>query len=173
MLRLEELNGLRDLSGATLYSAELKRLPLLSREEPPPLLMQARRGDQAAKDALVIHCLHWTVRKAARLYRQHRPKHLDLMDLVGVANVEIMEKFERALKKDDPVQFLLSSAAYEMESHVSRNDSLIIKPRYGREKLQLLDPVPATIVSLDEPSRRVFTFWSKPLPQTTTLRKTQ
>ena len=152
MLELEELNRLRDLSGSTLYSAELKRLPLLSRVEQQPLLTQARRGDQKAKDALVIHCLHWTVRRAARLYRQHHPTHLDLMDLVGVANVEIMEKFERALEKDDPVTFLLSSAAYEMQSHVTTKDSLIIKPRYGREKLKRLDPVPATTVSLDAPS---------------------
>src|SRR6266568_8732599 len=152
MLEVEDLNRLHDLSGSTLYSAELKRLPLLSRAEQQPLVTQARRGDQAAKDALVIHCLHWTIRRAARIYRQHRPKHLDLMDLVGVANVEIMEKFERALEKPDPVTFLLSSAAYEMQSHVGTNDSVIIKPRYGREKMKRLDPVPATTVSLDAPS---------------------
>src|SRR5260221_729557 len=152
MLGLEELNRLHDLSGSTLYSAELKRLPLLSRVEQQPLLTQARSGDQAAKDALVIHCLHWTVRRAARIYRQHHPRHLDLMDLVGVGNVEIMEKFERALEKPDPVKFLLASAAYEMQSHVGTNDSVIIKPRYGREKMKRLDPVPATIVSLDAPS---------------------
>jgi len=33
MLPLEELNKLDTLSGSTLYSAELKRLPLLSREQ--------------------------------------------------------------------------------------------------------------------------------------------
>ncbi len=63
-----------------------------------------------------------------------------------------MEKFERALEKDDPVKFLLSSAAYEMQSHVGTNDSVIIKPRYGRQKMKRLDPVPATTVSLDAPS---------------------
>ncbi len=152
MLEVEDLNRLHDLSGSTLYSAELKRLPLLSRVEQHPLVTQARRGDQNAKDALVIHCLHWTVRKAARIYRQYHPRHLDLMDLVGVGNVEIMEKFDRALEKPDPVTFLLSSAAYEMQSHVGTNDSVIIKPRYGREKMQRLDPVPATIVSLEAPS---------------------
>src|SRR6266699_4361383 len=146
MLELEELNRLRDLSGSTLYSAELKRLPLLSRTEQQPLVTQARLGDQTAKDALVIHCLHWTVRRAARIYKQHRPRHLDLMDLVGVAHLEIMEKFERALEKPDPVTFLLASAAYEMQSHVGTNDSVIIKPRYGREKMKRLDPVPATTV---------------------------
>jgi len=153
MLTLEELNKLDMLSGSTLYSAELKRLPLLSREEQKPLLAKARRGDQTAKDALVIHCLNWTVRRAARVYRQQRPKHLDLMDVVGVAHVEIMEKFERALEADEPVKFLLSSAAYEMESHVSTKDPMITRPRYGREKMKKLDPVPSTTVSLDAPPR--------------------
>jgi len=73
------------------------------------------------------------------------------MDVVGVAHVEIMEKFERALKTDEPVKFLLSSAAYEMESHVKTHDPMIIRPRYGKERMRRLDPVPATTVSLDVP----------------------
>ena len=153
MLTLEELNRMSDLSGSRLYSAELKRLPLLSREEQQPLIAKARDGDKTAKDALVIHCLHWSIRRAARLYRQQQPEHLDLMDLVGTANVEIMEKFERALEKDDPVKFLLASCAYEMESHVGNRDELISRPRYDREKMRRLDPVPSTTVSLDVPPR--------------------
>ncbi len=152
MLRLEELNGMHDLSGSNLYSAELKKLPLLSREEQQPLIAKARRGDQTARDTLVIHCLHWTMNRAALLWKERQPKHLGLMDLVGVANVEIMEKFDRALEKDDPVVFLLSSAAYEMQSHVSNRDPLITRPRYDREKLKRLDPVPSTTVSLDAPA---------------------
>ncbi len=152
MLTLEEVDRISDLSGSALYSAELKRVPLLSREEQQPLIAKARLGDQTARDTLVIHCLHWTMNRAALLWKERQPKHLDLMDLVGVANVEIMEKFDRALEKDDPVLFLLSSAAYEMQSHVSAKDSMIQKPRYGREKMKRLDPVPATTVSLDAPA---------------------
>src|SRR5260370_40424095 len=86
MLTLEELSRMNDLSGSSLYSAELKRLPLLTRAEQQPLIARASTGDQAAKDMLVIHCLNWTIGRAAGLYKDRKPKHLDLMDLVGVGN---------------------------------------------------------------------------------------
>jgi hypothetical protein len=50
---------------------------------------------------------------------------------------------------EDPVLFLLSSAAYEMQSYCRYKNSLIQRPRQSNERLRKVDPFPATTVSLE------------------------
>ncbi len=143
-----------DLSGSTLYSAEVRRLPRLTRAEQRRLIGKARHGDTNARDALVMHCLNWSIMRAVRIYQEQEPEHLDVMDLVSVGNVEIMEKLDRAIAQmDDPVKFLLSSAAYEMQSYCHYKNPLIQRPRQSNERLRKVDPIPATTVSLEATER--------------------
>lgn len=65
---IEELNAMPDLSGITLYSAELRRLPHYSREEEAQHIEQARLGDDEAKTALLNRCLPWLMKKATDIY---------------------------------------------------------------------------------------------------------
>ena len=155
MLSLEDLDEMTNLSGSILYSAEVKRLPHLSREEQRPLIDKARHGDKDAKDTLILHCLKWSITRAVRIYLEQEPEHLDVMDLVGVANVEIMEKMDRAIAQmEDPVMFLLSSAAYEMQSYCRYKNPLIQRPRQSNERLQKADPHPASTVSLEATDKK-------------------
>lgn len=150
MLTLEELQQITDISGPTLYSAEAKRIPRLTRDEQKAVIEKARQGDADARDAVVMNCLNWTMMKAAYIHAVASPEHLDLMDLVGVGYVEIMEKVDRSLEKDDPVIYLLSSAAYEMKSHAGFKDDLISRPRASTEALKKRDPFPVRTVTLEE-----------------------
>lgn len=150
MLTVEELEGMDDISGSALFSAEVKRLSHATREEQQPLIDAARKGDKNARDALVINCLNWIMTRAARINAFEEPEHLDLMDLVGVGYVEIMEKVDRSLEEDDPVVYLLSSAAYEMQSHAGFMDDLITRPRASSEALKRRDPMPVRTVSLEK-----------------------
>src|SRR5437660_1193495 len=117
MLTREELQGMDDLSGSTLYTAEVKRIPRLSLEEQQPLFDEARQGSLEARNRLVLHCLHSTLNIAARIYAQRQPKHSDFMDLVSAAQVKMLEKFDKALATEEPLSSLIRTAAFEMKMY--------------------------------------------------------
>src|SRR2546430_2409019 len=97
LLPLEQLQQMDDLSGSTLYSAEVRRIPFIAREEQPTYVEAARNGDNEARNALLLNCLNWTMTKAASIYRDREPAHSDLMDLVGHAHLKMLEALPKAL----------------------------------------------------------------------------
>ncbi len=151
MLPLEVLNRMDDISGPALYSAETKRLPHIAKPDQQPIIDAARKGDKDARDALIVNCLNWTMARAARMYKALRPAHLDVMDVVGVGNVELMERLDKALTLEDPIAYLLTCVSLEMQSYCANKNPLIQRPRMNNERRTHLDPVPATSVSLERP----------------------
>src|SRR5512142_2689307 len=110
----EELNLMDDLSGAELYRAEVKRIGFIPRDEQPGYIDAAREGDAAAQHRLILNCLNWTMRRAADIHRDREPAHTDVMDLVGQANVRMVEAAPKAMEADNPIAYLMGVAANEM-----------------------------------------------------------
>jgi RNA polymerase sigma factor (sigma-70 family) len=151
MLTIEELNQFEDISGSALYSAEVRRLPRMTREEEKPYIEKARRGDKEAQDIIVMTCLNWTIMRAVSIYEQVRPTHLDVMDLAGVGYLEMMEKLDRALEVEEPIAYLMTTASWQMQTEATFNDSMIMRPRMNKEEQKKRDPYPAYDVSLEQP----------------------
>src|SRR5581483_1511870 len=129
MLTVEELNLMDDISGPALYRAEVRRIPHLTREEQEHYAVAARAGDSEARNGLVTNCLNWVMHKAYELYRDRAPSHSDLMDLIGHANVKMLEAIPQALSSRDPVAYLMSVGIREMRWYCTYNDPMIYRPR--------------------------------------------
>src|SRR5438067_1775396 len=94
---IDELNRMDDLSGAALYRIEVQRIPFLSREQQTDYVGRAQAGDTDATHALILNCLNWTMRRARTIYCDREPQHTDVMDLVGTANMQMIEVVPNAL----------------------------------------------------------------------------
>src|SRR6266568_1832368 len=129
MLTVDELDRLDDLTGAALYSAEVKRIPFLTNDEQAGYIEAARNGDETARQRLLLNCLNWTMTKAASIYQEREPAHSDLMDLVGHANVKLCEALDNALASNSPVKYLMSVAALEMKFYCIYHDQLVMRSR--------------------------------------------
>ena len=129
MLTADELSHFDDISGSALYRAEVHTIPLMSREEQPAYIEAARAGDTEAKHALLLNCLNWVMWKAHAVHFEYEPSHSDVMDLVGHANVEMMEYLPQALRSEDPVRYLMSTAALAMKRYVFYKDPMVQRPR--------------------------------------------
>jgi RNA polymerase sigma factor (sigma-70 family) len=148
---LDELKRMDDLSGANLYRAEVQRIPYLPRDEQPAYIEAAVSGDREATHALILNCLNWTMRRAHTIHRDREPEHTDVMDLVGTANVRMLETVPNALQADDPVAYLMTVASHAMRWHVTYRDPLVTrhrdqpftKPHPGTVRLEERD-VPVT-----------------------------
>jgi hypothetical protein len=82
MLGIDELQQMSDLSGPALYRAEVKRIPIIAREDQPAVIEDARNDDEAAQHELLLNCLNWTMRRAQAMCQDYPPQHSDMMDLV-------------------------------------------------------------------------------------------
>lgn len=134
MPTIEELDCMDDISGPVLYSAELHRLPFYTPEEEADHISQARAGNEESQAALLTLCLPWLMVKATTIYFAYHPMHSDVMDLVGHANVEMVEALPNELQARSPVKYLMSVGAFAMRRYCYYNDPLIKRPRYqGRE----------------------------------------
>lgn len=88
MLTVDELDQMDDISGSSLYSAEVKRISFLTRNEETAYIEAARAGSMQARNELTCDCLYRTLLKASVTYQERTPPHSDMMDLVGHAHVE-------------------------------------------------------------------------------------
>ncbi|HVB24088.1 MAG TPA: sigma-70 family RNA polymerase sigma factor [Ktedonobacteraceae bacterium] len=129
MLTIDELDQMDDLSGTVLYAAEVKRIAYLTREEQAGYIEAAREGDIAAQEALLLNCLHWAHYRAWAVMHDFEPSHSDIMDLVGCANVRMVEALPSALKASDPIKYLMSVSANEMKRYCMYHDPLIKRHR--------------------------------------------
>jgi RNA polymerase sigma factor (sigma-70 family) len=125
----DELNRMDDLSGAALYRAEVKRIGFIPRDEQSGYIDAAREGNEAAQHRLILNCLNWTMRRAAAIYHDREPEHTDVMDLIGQANMRMVEVAPKALAADDPISYFMSVAANEMRWHVTYHDPLVKRKR--------------------------------------------
>src|SRR5690242_18134923 len=105
MLTIEELKTMDELSAYTLYDAEIKRLPRLTREKSPALVERARKGDGEARHELVLGCLRFALMKAHQCYNERQPEHVDVLDLTQEANLAMLAKLDYALAANDPVAY--------------------------------------------------------------------
>lgn len=152
MLDIGTLNRLFDLSASTLYELELKCLKArLSREEQAVLIGRARNDDHEARQALILHCLLYTLFKAYKVYNRKELQHIDVLDLAQEASVGMLEAFEKALEARDPVAYLLATAVSAMRRYCVYDAPLIQRPHYSMTVLRRVDPSPAVVESLDEP----------------------
>lgn len=129
MLTIEELNHMDDISGPVLYSAELRRLPFLTPKAEAQHITKAQAGNDESRSALLSHCLPWLMAKAVAVYAERRPSHSDVMDLVGQANLEMVEALPNALQADNPVRYLMSVGVLAMKRYSFYNDPMIRRPR--------------------------------------------
>jgi RNA polymerase sigma factor (sigma-70 family) len=126
---IDELNRMDDLSSAALYRIEVQRIPFLSREQQADYVGQARAGDADATHALILNCLNWVRRRARAIYRDREPQYTDVMDLVGTANMQMLEVMPNALRAADPVSYFMAVASNAMRWHVTYRDSLVTRQR--------------------------------------------
>src|SRR5258708_5944036 len=141
-----------DLSAYALYDAEFAQLPRFSRQEQGELVDRARKGHDEARHLLVVNCLHWALIMAHRIYHERRPLHVDVLDLMAVANLKMLEKVDKALTADDPVAYLLTIAAQVMRVYCTYYAPLIQRSEwYSRKQLMEAHPLPLLMESLDVP----------------------
>ena len=124
---LDDLNRMDDLSGVALYRAEVQRIPYLTREQQADYVSAAQAGNTDATHALVLNCLNWTMRRARAIHRDREPQHTDVMDLVGTANIRMLEAAPNALGADDPVSYLMTVASNAMRWQVTYKDPLVTR----------------------------------------------
>lgn len=129
MPTIQELDLIKDLSGPTLYSAEVRRLPFLAPGEEARHVAEAQRGNDESRKILVSRCLPWLMAKATAIYVEYRPAHSDLIDLVGQANVDIVAALPLALQATNPIRYLMSVGAKAMRRYCFYNDPMIRRPR--------------------------------------------
>ena len=145
LLPAEVLGQLEDLSAQTLYSAEIKRIPIMPRDTQAAYTEAARQGDTEAAHQLLKNCLNWMMTYAARLHRAYAPKHTDIMDLVAEGNVKMLEALPNAIMKRDPTSYLMTIGANEIRRYCTYRDPLVRRSR----KVPEWDTHPVT-VPLDE-----------------------
>src|SRR6185437_11632803 len=128
-LPAEPIDRLEEISAQSVYYATVRQLPFLTDEQQATYAEAARNGDTEAAYQLFTNCLNWTIDKAYYLYQAHQPAHTDLMDLIGHANIKMLEALPNALKSTDPVKYLMSVGAYEMHTYCIRRDPMIRRPK--------------------------------------------
>lgn len=131
---IEELDRMDDLSGPVLYSAELRRFPHYAPEAEAQHIAEARAGNEAATTALLKRCLPWLMAKATVIYTTCEPRHSDIMDLIGVAHLDMVEAMPNALVADKPIAYLMSVGALAMKRYCYYGDPLVRPPRYREDR---------------------------------------
>lgn len=141
-----------DLSAYALYDAEVARLPRFSRQEQRELVDGARQGNQEARHLLVMNCLHWVLIKAHSIYDERRPLHVDVLDLMEEANLQMLEKMDKALTANDPVAYLMAIAAQTIRVYCTYSAPMIQRPEScSLKRLAEMQPLPLLTESLDTP----------------------
>jgi DNA-directed RNA polymerase specialized sigma subunit len=124
-----DTSWLTDVSAHDLYSAEVQHIDRLTPEQQAQAIAEAQSGNVEAQHALVAHCLNWTRMKAEAIHQEYQPRHTDVMDLIGHGNLKMLEGLPHALQAKDPVRYLMSTAANEMQRYVYYHDPMIQRSR--------------------------------------------
>jgi len=115
--------------------------PRLTVEKEWELIRRAREGNNEARTALIKSCLNYVGCIAAWHARYARSD--EYLDLVGIGNTAVVERFDEALTKINPSGFLRACAKYAIIYHCFNRTSLIPTPWVARKRI--------TITSLENP----------------------
>jgi RNA polymerase sigma factor (sigma-70 family) len=121
------------LTNEQAYSHDLSEVVVLNGDEEQQFLVQARKGDERAKEVLLLS-LACQVRKAAtRIYRYVRASdpdayRIEYLDLVQVGNEALFTKWENALSKESPISYLVGNAVWCMRNYAHRYARAIASP---------------------------------------------
>jgi RNA polymerase sigma factor (sigma-70 family) len=98
----EELLRLLPLDAVALYARDLQQYHDLPMPRKLELEQLVRQGDEQAKHEIIESALRYTAHVAAFYYSAygHFLHHDSYLDLVQIANLAMLESFERALKAD-------------------------------------------------------------------------
>ncbi len=130
MPTIDELNRMPDITASEQYSAEVRRIEFLTREQQAEYVVAAQTGSEDTPHALIVNCLDWTLSKAAYTWLNEEPGHTDVLDLAQHANLKMLEALPRALTCDNPMSYLLSVAAHEMLLYCIYEDHLVRRPNH-------------------------------------------
>ena len=124
-----------------LYRSMTRSLSPLSRDEEAEVIKRATEGDPSAREQLITSCLNY-VGAIANMYKQYL-LHDEYLDLVGIGNVAVVERFYEALKRENPGGYLRGCAKYAIIYYCFNRSSLIPTPWFARKRF--------SITSLDNP----------------------
>ncbi len=141
LLTIDELNRMDDITAAEQYSAEVRRIEFLTREQQAAYVTAAQAGNEDARHALIVNCLNWTLSKAAYTWLNEEPGHTDVLDLAQHANLKMLEALPRALTCENPTSYLLSVAAHEMRLYCIYEDHLVRRPNHPVKTKQFPETV--------------------------------
>ena len=123
------------LTSEQLYRLELAAYPDvrdLSSVEKEAIVTRAREGDMQARDTLIGSLLHLVATMARISYTTHRwaYPHISYLDLVGAANLALVEKVDYALQsRNNPYAYLTVIARGAIRNFAKRyGGSLIATP---------------------------------------------
>jgi DNA-directed RNA polymerase sigma subunit (sigma70/sigma32) len=129
------------LTSEELYSREVRCIRPLTVEKEWEIIKQAREGNMAARTALIKSCLNYVGCIAA--WHARYARHDDYLDLVGIGNKEVVERFDEALTKENPCGYLRGCAKYAIIYYCFNRSSLIPTPWVARKRF--------SVTSLDNP----------------------
>jgi len=99
-----------------LYRREVRCIPRLTVEKEWEIIRRALEGDKEARTALMKSCLNYVGYIAA--WHARYVLHDDYLDLVGIGNAEVVERFDEALTKENPGAYLRGCAKREENKSV-------------------------------------------------------
>jgi len=129
------------LTSEELYQSEVRCLHRLTKEEEREIVKRAREGDEEARTILMKSCLNYVGSIAA--WHARYVRHDEYLDLVGIGNVAVVERFNEALKQENPGGYLRGCAKYAIIYYCFNRSSLIPTPWFARRRF--------SITSLDNP----------------------
>jgi RNA polymerase sigma factor (sigma-70 family) len=109
------------------YISELKRFPLLSKEEQRTLEECVRQGNEEARERLIIECMHF-VEHTASLYARTYLRYDEYLDLVQVGNLALLEHVHKILSPGKSIGYLCAIARRIMRYYCLYRSQLITLP---------------------------------------------
>jgi hypothetical protein len=129
------------LTSEELYRSEVGCLHRLTKEEEREIVRRAREGDEEARTALMKSCLNYVGSIAA--WHARYAHHDEYLDLVGIGNVAVVERFNASLKRENPGGYLRGCAKDAIIYYCFNRSTLIPTPWFARKRF--------SITSLDNP----------------------
>jgi len=105
------------------------------------IIRRAQEGNKEARTALMKSCLNYVGCIAA--WHARYVFHDEYLDLVGIGNAEVVERFDEALTMENPGAYLRGRAKYAIIYYCFNRSSLIPTPWFARKRF--------SITSLDNP----------------------
>ena len=89
--KIQRITSTDSITLTSAYMKDIRRYPLISREEEIELVTKIRQGDKRAKDKLVTSNLRFVITVA----KQYQYKGLELADLISAGNIGLIEAVDK------------------------------------------------------------------------------